>query len=68
MRDRFVILPLAAVTGIEFEDYETAENAAGKRVDADGRPHVIVRVVGEVRRRTAPNVDVVRFDREAVNG
>jgi hypothetical protein len=68
MRERFVILPLASVTGTTFEDYQAAENAAGKRVEIDGRPHVIVKVVGEVRRRSEPNVDVVRFDREAANG
>lgn len=67
MGKRYVVLPLAAVQGVDLPTLELAEKAAGKKVDIDGRPHVIVEVVGEVRRRMVPNVEVVRFA-EAANG
>lgn len=69
MADRFVVLPLAIVMGTSHGDFAAAEAEAGKKVEQDGRPHVIVRIVGEARRRMVPNVDVVRFDQaEVANG
>lgn len=68
MADRFVVLPLASVMGTSHGDFEAAEAEAGKKVEQDRRPHVIVRIVGEVRPRLVPNVEVVRFDQEVANG
>ncbi len=66
---RFVVLPLFTVMGTRFETFEDAETQAGKRVEVDGLPHVIVRIEGEARRRMVPNVSVTRFDApEVANG
>lgn len=66
MRRRYVVLPLAAVTGNAFDSLDDAERLAGRKVDEDGRPHVIVEVVAEARRRMVPNVEISRLDREEV--
>lgn len=68
MADRYVVLPLATVMGTNHQSFEAAETEAGRKVEEDGRPHVIVHVVGEVRRRMVPNVQVVRFAPEVANG
>jgi len=69
MDKRFVVLPLSAVTGLQHATFDEAELVAGKKVDVDGRPHVIVEVVGEVRHRQVPNVTVRRFgDKAVANG
>lgn len=64
--DRFVVLPLHAVQSSQ-ATFEAAAEIAGKATDSDGRPHVIVQVVGEVRRRPTPNVDIQRYG-VAANG
>lgn len=63
---RYLVLPLATAYGTGFESFEAAAAAAGKKVDQDRRPHVIVEVVGEARPRVTPNVEVVRFGARAV--
>jgi hypothetical protein len=68
MPKRFVVLPLSAVTGNAFDTIEEAAVLAGRKVDRDGAPHVIVEIVGEVRRRQAPNVELHRFDAETAHG
>lgn len=68
MLKRFVVLPLSAVTGNAFDTVDEAAVLAGRKVDRDGTPHVIVEIVGEVRRRHAPNVELRRFHAEALDG
>ncbi|RPE81821.1 hypothetical protein [Vulcaniibacterium tengchongense] len=62
MAERYVVLPVAAVMGAGFASYEDAVAAAGKKVEADGRPHVVVEVMTRVQRRLVPNVEIVPFE------
>ena len=67
MADRFLVLP-AATASSALESFDAAERVAGPAVDKDRTPRVIVKIVGEVKPRSLPNVDVVRFDSEQADG
>jgi hypothetical protein len=65
--ERYLVLPSASASS-SLESFEAAERLAGPQVDKDRTARVIVKIVGEVKPRALPNVDVVRFDAEQADG
>lgn len=64
MAERYLVLSGACATSA-IASIEEATRVAGVSVDKDRTSRLIVRIVGEVKPRSTPNVDVVMFEDRA---
>lgn len=67
MAERYLVLPGALISSA-LDDLDEAARIASVAADKDRTPRLLVRIVGEAKPRSTPNVDVVMYEDAEVAG